>query len=78
MFLLTHSVSGKDFKDSLFQATGIMSHPIPLLIADHILGKKGISDSFETQILRRILPVACIFSCTIMTYLKKLTGIKFL
>ena len=46
MFLLTHSVSGKDFKDSLFQATGIMSHPIPLLIADHILGKKGISDSF--------------------------------
>ena len=54
---------------SLFQATGIMSHAISLLIADCILGKK-------TQILPNILPVVRIFSFTIMTYLKKLIGIK--
>ena len=40
--------------------------------------KKGISDSFYTQILPNILPVVRIFSFTIMTYLKKLIGIKFL
>ena len=56
---------------SLFQATGIMSHPISFLIADRILGK-------NTQMLPSILSVACIFSFTIMTYLKKLIGIKFL
>ena len=54
---------------SLFQATGIMSQPISLLIADHVLRKK-------TQILPNILPVVRIFSFTIMTYLKKSIGIK--
>ena len=54
---------------SLFQATGIMSHAISLLIEDRVLGKK-------TQILPNILPVAGNSSFTIMTYLKKLTGIK--
>ena len=44
MFLLSHcySVAGTDFKTCLFQATGIMSHPIPLLIADHIFGKVSL------------------------------------
>ena len=40
--------------------------------------KKGISDSFWTQILPKNLPVAHIFSFTIMTYLKKLIRIKFI
>ena len=37
---------------------------------------KVISDSLQTQMLPSILPVAYIFSFIIMTYLKKLTGIK--
>ena len=53
-----------------------MSHPIPLLIADHMLGKKVSLIVFKTQILPKILPVMCILSFTIMTYLKKLIGIK--
>ena len=38
--------------------------------------KKSISDSCYTQMLPKILPVTRIFSFTIMTYLKKLIGIK--
>ena len=38
--------------------------------------KKAISDSFQTQILPNILPVARILSFTMMTYLKKLIRIK--
>ena len=41
------------------------------------IGKKGISNSFR-QILLKILPPACIFSHTIMTYLQRLVGTKFL
>ena len=61
---------------SLSQATGITPHPILRLIADRTLGKKAIPDSFQTQTLPKILPVARIFNFTIMTYLKKLIGIK--
>ena len=43
--------------------------------ADHILGKK-VSLIVFRQFLPNILPVACIFSYTIMTYLKKLDGTK--
>ena len=53
-----------------------MSHPISLLIADHILGKKVPLIVFKTQILPNILPVMRTLSFIIMTYLKKLTGIK--
>ena len=53
-----------------------MSHPITLLIADHILGKKVSLIVFKTQILPKSLPVMRILSFTILTYLKKLIGIK--
>ena len=52
-----------------------LSPPVPPLITDHILEKKGISNSFR-QTLPNILPVAYIFSNTIMTNLKKLIGNK--
>ena len=45
---------------------------VRLLITDHILRKKSLI-AFR-QILVKILPAACIFSYTIMTYLKKLHG----
>ena len=48
---------------------------VPLLIPDHILGKKVSLIDFR-QILPEILPVMCIFSYTIMTYLKNLEGTK--
>ena len=35
-----------------------------------------MDDSFQTQILPKMLPVMHIFSFAIMTYLKKLTGTK--
>ena len=41
----------------------------------HIWKKGGISNSFQTN-FTTILPVVHIFSLTIMTYLKKLIGIK--
>ena len=44
-------------------------------ITDYILGKKVLVIAFR-QILSKILPEACIFSNTIMTYLKKLVGTK--
>ena len=53
-----------------------MSHIIPLLIADHTHGKKVSLIVFKTQFLSKILPVTHILSFTIMTYLKKLTGIR--
>ena len=52
-----------------------MSHPIPLLISDNIW-KKGISDSFQTYILSKIIAATHTFSFKIMTYLKKFIGIK--
>ena len=48
---------------------------VPLLITDHILGKKVSLIAFR-QILPDILPAACIFSYAIMTYLKDLDGSK--
>ena len=45
------------------------------LITDHILEKSVIA---LTQILPKFFPAAYIFSNTIMTNLKKLTGTKFL
>ena len=51
------------------------SSPALLHNADHILGKK-VSLIVFRQFLPNILPVACIFSYTIMTYLKKLDGNK--
>ena len=48
---------------------------VPLLIPDHISGKKVSLIDFR-QILPEILPVMCIFSYTIMTYLKNLEGTK--
>ena len=53
-----------------------MSHPITLLIADHILGKKVSLIVFKTQILPKSLPVMRILSFIILTYLKDLIGIK--
>ena len=72
MFLLLHcqSVSGTGIKTSPFQETDIMPHLILLLITDYISGKK-ISLIF----FRQFLP--SIFSFTIMTYLKKLSGVKY-
>ena len=49
--------------------------PFPPLIVDHILEKNSIYNSFR-QILPYILPVACIFSRTIIPYLKEIIGIK--
>ena len=51
------------------------SHTIPLLITDHLLGK-GVSLIALREILLKLLFGACIFSYTIMTYLKKLDGTK--
>ena len=51
------------------------SSPVLLLNTDHILRKK-VSLIVFRQFLPNILPVACIFSYTIMTYLKKLDGTK--
>ena len=48
--------------------------PCPLII-DHILEKKVSLIAFR-QILSKVLPEPCIFSYTIMTYLKKLVGTK--
>ena len=48
---------------------------IPFLITNHILGKKVSLIAF-IQILPKILPAACMFSYTIMTYLEKLDGTK--
>ena len=45
------------------------------LIIDHILEKKVSLIGFR-QILSNFLPEACIFSNTILTYLKKLVGTK--
>ena len=42
------------------------------------IGKKGISNSFQTQIVLKILPVMQIISFTIMNYLKKFIWIKYL
>ena len=39
--------------------------------------KKGISDSFQTSALSKVLACVHIFSFTIMTYLKNLTGVKY-
>ena len=62
--------------------TGIMSlfisHPILLLIADHIFGKKGISNKFYTQTLPKILRAMRIFNFRIMNYLQKVIRIKYL
>ena len=52
--------------------------PYPSLDRKPHTWKKGISDSFQTQILPKILPLVGIFSFTIMVYLKKLIGIKYL
>ena len=49
--------------------------PCPL-ITDHILGKKVSLIAFR-EILPKILPEGCIFSNTIINYLKQLVGIKF-
>ena len=49
-------------------------HPIPPLIADHIL-EKIISKAFR-QIVPKTLPMVQIFSFIITTYLKKVIGIK--
>ena len=51
------------------------SSAVLLLNTDHILAKK-VSLIVFRQFLPNILPVACIFSYTIMTYLKKLDGTK--
>ena len=50
--------------------------PCPLM-KDHILEKK-ISQVALREILSKIMPGACIFSNTIMTYMKRLVGTKFL
>ena len=74
IYLLEHclSVSGRDIK-SFF----LLSHHFSLDCRPHIW-KKGISYSFKTQILPKILPVMHIFSVTIMNYLKNSIGIKYL
>ena len=49
--------------------------PRPFLIKDHIFGKKVSLIAFR-QILPKTFPVPCMFSYTIMTYLKNLDGTK--
>ena len=70
------SVLGTGIKTSLFQATDIISQPIPLWITDYILGKKVSLIVFKTQVSPKNLSVTRILSFTIITYLKKLIGIK--
>ena len=48
----------------------------PLFIADHISGKKVSLIIFKQKFYPKILPVALIFSLTIMNNLKKFIGIK--
>ena len=52
-----------------------LSSPVSLLIKDHIFGKKVSLIAFR-QILPKTLPVPCMFSYTIMTYLENLDGTK--
>ena len=51
------------------------SSPVPVLIKDHIFGKKVSLIAFR-KILPKTFPVPCMFSYTIMTYLKNLDGTK--
>ena len=56
-------------------STKKLSYPVPPLITHYILGKKVALIAFRL-VLPKILLEACIFSYTIMTYLKKLVGTK--
>ena len=56
----------------------LMSHPILLLIADHIFEKTVFTLTVFTPIIQKILAVMHIFSFTIMNYLKTFIGIKYL
>ena len=55
-----------------------VSHPIILLIADHTVEKKVSITVFRHKFFKKILPVIHIFSFTIMNYLIKFVGIKYL
>ena len=63
-------------KTSLFQATSIMSHPIPLLIADLTLGKKVVFRQLLDRNFTKYF--ACGAHFQFHDHLKKLIGIKFL
>ena len=53
-----------------------MSHSIPLLITEHILGKKVSLIVFRHKLYQKFWLVVHIFSFTIITYLKNLIGVK--
>ena len=72
IFLSEHCwyASGTDFKSVLVVSAHSFLDRRP-----HIR-KKVMSDSLQTQMLPTLLPETHIFSFTIMTYLKRFTGIK--
>ena len=59
----------------LWDITPTKIYPPCPLITDYILGKKVSLIAFR-EILPKILPEGCIFSNTIINYLKQLVGIK--